>query len=553
MPRYKPYSYDQAKLLPVSFAKHILPGTFEYTLNHLIDHEIDLSRFDARYRNDEAGAPAYDPAILLKIILYAYSRGVISSRQIERLCRENVVMMALCADTQPHCTTVADFVASMDQDVRGIFRDVLLYCEALGLIGRDMFAIDGLKLSSNASKEHSGTKAQLQKKQAQLEQAIRVMLKAHRECDAKEATSEVVDSEQQYIATLKREIRRIKGHRKTHGENVSEAGTIRQGNRTDPERAKMKTSHGVLQGYDACAAVDNKHQIIVHAQAFGEGQEHGLLKPMVEGVRENITSPRGKDVFNKTRLTADAGFHTEKNMQFLDEQGIDAYVADRYFRKRDPRFNDVERYQARTKAKRRKKQGTTLLFTPDDFTYDAQKQTCICPAGKRLYHNGSNVVINGYVGNKFRAPKSACTGCELRAKCLKHPERSATCQVVFFRGRAKGTPETLTEKMKRKIDSVLGRHIYNRAPRHRRTRLCESPLESKTRPLHPAKSTPGRYPVEALQHRAQHREDPPVRGRLRVKETRTKSGDRSDIALLGSEADFGARARVRRPIFLQPR
>ncbi len=99
MPRYKDYSYEQ----------HILPGTFEHTLNYLIDHEVDFSVFEARYRNDETGAPAYDPAILLKIILYAYARGIISSREIERCCRENLIFMALSADTQPHFSTLAGF------------------------------------------------------------------------------------------------------------------------------------------------------------------------------------------------------------------------------------------------------------------------------------------------------------------------------------------------------------------------------------------------------------------------------------------------------------
>lgn len=111
MARYKDYSYEQQKLLPIRYSEQILPGTFEYILHHTID-EIDLSIFDARYRNDEGGAPAYDPRVLLKIILFAYSRGVISSRRIERLCRENVVMMALAADTQPHWTTISEFVSS---------------------------------------------------------------------------------------------------------------------------------------------------------------------------------------------------------------------------------------------------------------------------------------------------------------------------------------------------------------------------------------------------------------------------------------------------------
>ena len=158
MARFKPYDYGQMKLVPVSFERQILPGTFEYTLNRLVDEEIDLSVFEARYRNDEVGAPAYDPAILLKVILYAYARGVTSSREIARLCRENVLFMALSADSAPHFTTIADFIATLDREIVSVFRDVLLVCDELGLIGRDMFAVDGVKLPSNASKEWSGTR-----------------------------------------------------------------------------------------------------------------------------------------------------------------------------------------------------------------------------------------------------------------------------------------------------------------------------------------------------------------------------------------------------------
>ena len=75
MAKYKKYSYEQARFIPIHFDKQILPDTFEYTLSYLIDNEIDLSLFDNRYNNDETGAPAYDPSILLKIVLYAYSRG----------------------------------------------------------------------------------------------------------------------------------------------------------------------------------------------------------------------------------------------------------------------------------------------------------------------------------------------------------------------------------------------------------------------------------------------------------------------------------------------
>jgi transposase len=131
MARYKDYSYEQAKFIPISFSQQILPGTFEYTLNYLIDHEFDLSVFEARYRNDETGAPAYDPAILLKIILYAYSRGIVSSREIARCCRDNIVFIALSADSARHFTTIADFVSSAADEITSLFRDVRLVCDEL--------------------------------------------------------------------------------------------------------------------------------------------------------------------------------------------------------------------------------------------------------------------------------------------------------------------------------------------------------------------------------------------------------------------------------------
>jgi len=159
MARYKDYCYEQTKLIPISFHHQILPGTFEYTLNYLIDNEVDLSLFEQRYRNDETGAPAYDPAVLLKIILYAYSRGITSSRQIEQCCGQNIIFMALSADTHPHFTTIADFISSSSEEIVELFRDVLLICDEMGLIGKEMFAVDGCKMSSNASKEWSGTKA----------------------------------------------------------------------------------------------------------------------------------------------------------------------------------------------------------------------------------------------------------------------------------------------------------------------------------------------------------------------------------------------------------
>jgi len=191
MARYKAYNYAQMKMVAVSYERQILPGTFEHTLNHLIDHAIDLAPFAARYVNDETGAPAYDPAILLKVILYAYSRGVTSSRDIAGLCRENIIFMALSADSCPHFTTLAGFVAKLDREIVGVYREVLLVCDEMGLIGREMFAVDGVKMPSNASKEWSGTREDFQKKAEKLERALGYLTQRHREADAAECEGQI--------------------------------------------------------------------------------------------------------------------------------------------------------------------------------------------------------------------------------------------------------------------------------------------------------------------------------------------------------------------------
>jgi len=158
MARYKPID-TSPRFLAVDLQRQLLPGTFEHALNHLIDFELDLSGFDARFNNDETGAAAYPPAMLLKVVLFAYSQGIVSSRAIERVCRDHVTFIALSDDTQPHFTTIAGFVSNLSDGIARLFTQILYLCDRQGLIGREMFAIDGVKLPSNASKQKSGTRA----------------------------------------------------------------------------------------------------------------------------------------------------------------------------------------------------------------------------------------------------------------------------------------------------------------------------------------------------------------------------------------------------------
>ena len=145
MARYKDVNRGM-KLLAADLDRQMLPGTFEHALAHLIDHELDLSHFDVHYRNDERGSAAYPPAVLLKVVLFAYSQGLVSSRAIERACRDHVTFMAVSGDSAPHFTTIAAFVSGREQDIAQVFAALPLICLSQGLIGQEMFAIDGVKL-----------------------------------------------------------------------------------------------------------------------------------------------------------------------------------------------------------------------------------------------------------------------------------------------------------------------------------------------------------------------------------------------------------------------
>ncbi len=124
MARYRQIDTNP-KFIAVDLASQLLPGTFEHALNHLCEHEVDLSGLDARYSNDETGAPAYPPAVLLKLILFAYSRGIVSSRAIERAGREHVTFIALSGDSAPHFTTIAGFIRALGDESAHLFAQVL--------------------------------------------------------------------------------------------------------------------------------------------------------------------------------------------------------------------------------------------------------------------------------------------------------------------------------------------------------------------------------------------------------------------------------------------
>ena len=445
MAKFKTYDYRQRVLLPVSLEDQLMPGTLEFAIHTLVEKRLDMAIFHGKYRNDETGRAAYDPKIILKVVLLAYSRGLVSSRKIEQACRENVVFIALACGQQPDHSTIAAFVSSMKDEILPLFRDVLLVCEEMNLLGGTMFALDGCKLPSNASKEWSGTFPELQKKKQKIEakvaQLLEEQMQTDRGQDEPSGPRASGPSRQQQVEKLQKKAELMEKWLAENQPKQGAAGREKQSNITDNDSATMMTSHGVVQGYNSQALIDGKHQVIVHGEAFGDGQDHGHIPPMLTGALENLQSlGHEPDYFKEKILTADSNYHTQVNLQECQELGVDAYIPDRKFRNRDPRFATQKRRQVRR-------------FTLNDFHHDEALDRYICPNGKVLRLRAKQFFDGGYLYRKYLAAEEDCQGCPLRPRCISAAGAKRK-QLSIPIG------ESLSKQMVEKIDTEAGRRIY---------------------------------------------------------------------------------------------
>jgi transposase len=501
MARYKACDYHQEILVVVSLDDQLLPGSLEYGIQTQVETEMDLSIFDRRYKNDETGCAAYHPKVLLKVVLFAYSRGIVGSRRIERLCRKNVTCMALAYGYKPDHSTIAAFVSSMHNEILPLFCDILRVCEEQGLLGGSVFAVDGLKLPSNASKEWSGTCEDLKRNQEKLEAKVAQLLAEHQQADGQapggesgpeepadeeltdeEPTSKKQKSKKQKskrqkskrqkskkqkskkqkskkqkraerLKRLRRQAARINDWLETHEPKIGKQGKEIQSNITDNESAKMSTSHGVIQGFNAQAVVDDTHQVIIAAEVFGNGQDADHLSPMVAGAKANMQAlGHAQDCLEDTTWLADSNYHSDDNLSTCEEEHLDAYIPDTNFRKRDPRFATQERHKAPKQER----------FKVEDFQYNEATDRYICPNGKELRLEaradwwGSGVYRRKY--RRYMARECDCQVCPLRAKCLRQKrtkQRNLGIPVEPI-------PRTRSQKMIEKIDTDEGRRQYSR-------------------------------------------------------------------------------------------
>jgi transposase/signal recognition particle subunit SEC65 len=335
---FRPYEPDQDFLMPASMRDWLPSDHLAYFISDLVD-QLDISAIMIRYQ-EEKGYPPYHPAMMVKVLLYAYCIGVPSSRKIEKRLCEDIAFRVLAANNTPDFRTISDFRKDHLKALAGLFLQVLKLCQKAGLVKLGHVALDGTKIKANASKHKAMSYKRMKEEEARLETEVAALMKKAEAVDEEEdcryGKDKRGDELPKELAFRESRLKKIREAREALEEEAKREAEIAaasnkkhpgvpddkaQRNFTDPESRIMPAPGGkhFIQAYNAQAAVDSAHQVIVAAEVTNKPADRGQAEPMMEMVKENTGKlPR--------QMSADAGYFSSDAVKNLSVQGIDVYM-----------------------------------------------------------------------------------------------------------------------------------------------------------------------------------------------------------------------------------
>lgn len=328
-PVFRRYDPKQSVLLPPNLDEWLPEDHLARIVAQVVDEGLDLEPLLATYRNAEGGFPAFDPRLQLKILLYGYSIGVVSSRRLEKATYDDVATRWLATDQHPHFTTLARFRQRNLPLMDDLFHQVLLLCREAGLVKLGRVALDGTKIKASASKHRSKSYARIREEENELRQKAREILREAEKVDAEEDKlygSDKNPSLHPLPPDWKERLEKAREARKALEERARAKGkeepeTTAQYNFTDPDSRIVQDSgnkRAFVQGYNAQAAVDAKSQVIVMAAITQESPDQSHLGPMAEELGRELGELPSK-------LLADAGYFAEAPIRALEAKGVRVY------------------------------------------------------------------------------------------------------------------------------------------------------------------------------------------------------------------------------------
>jgi hypothetical protein len=309
-----------------------------------------------------------------------------------------------------------------------------------------MFAIDGCRLPSNASKEWSGTKKELNKKYDKIKKICKEIVEKHKTND--KIGKEEKEKDKEKLERMEKKADRILEFIKTHEDRRGAGGEIIKSNVTDNESGKIKGPHGVIQGYNGIAVVDSENQIIVAGNVYGSVAEGQYFPEMLEKTEKNMKKVNGdKKPLERTIMLADCAYFSEDNLQEAKKKGIEAIIPDEQSRNRDEKLKEGERREGKER------------YDARYFKYNKEGNYYICPRGKKLTFR-RKVKLNRNESNKYESRAVDCLGCTHADKCIysrSNKKKFRTLLIPVLRYK-----ENLCQKMREKIDKPRYRKIYSR-------------------------------------------------------------------------------------------
>lgn len=336
---FRPYDQHTLLLMPPSLHDWVADDGLAAFLNDAVD-VLDLSPLLAAH-DEPRGKPPYHPALMLKVLLYGYATGVRSSRKLEARCAADVNFMFLAGQARPDHKTISEFRRRHLAVFSALFVEVLQLCQAAGLVKLGWVALDGTKLRANASKHKAMSYGRLAKAEAELEAEVKAILDEAEAIDAAEdeafgdARGDELPPELARRESRLAKIREAKAALEAAArERTSDPDAVpeptAQRNFTDPESRIMRSKNdGFVQGWNAQAAVDEAHQIVVACDLNAEPTDTHALPDLVDQVERNI-GRRPK------RLLADAGYYSDANLDHLENAQVEPFIATRRTKHSDP-------------------------------------------------------------------------------------------------------------------------------------------------------------------------------------------------------------------------
>jgi len=340
---FREWTPEQTVMFPPCAMDLVPKGHLAHLIRNVVSEELDLSEILDSYE-EERGYPPYHPVMMTAVLLYANAVGIYSSRRIARACEERVDFMAVTGMQKPDFRTISLFRLRHLEALKGLFKQVLKLCQKAGMVKLGHVAMDGTKIRANASPHKSMSYGRMKKAEEDLKAEVdRWFSEAERVdreedelygadksgdelpewvADKQKRLEKIRQAKAELEAEAKAELERgrdpVKNTHKAQPTGVPSAKVQR--NFTDPESRIMKSSQGFVQGYNAQAAVDVDHQVIVAQSVVNTGSDAHQMIPLLEQIRSNLKQ-------QAKEISADSGYCSELNLKALAKRRIRGYIA----------------------------------------------------------------------------------------------------------------------------------------------------------------------------------------------------------------------------------